>query len=298
LERRRLAGSGAGSASVNTVATLIFEIIQDVRARHPERPALVGVGGAQGSGKSTICGLLEAVNRPRFAHFSLDDVYLTKAERVWRADNISSFSAIRDEDGNFEVRHVARPVAERLLLTRGPPGTHDLGLARSVIARLGQAAPTPLPRFDKAADDRASESEWPVFQGPAEAILVDGWCLGAKPAPPSGPLNDVEQEDVEGIWRRETEMQLAKNYAPFFAAFDAIVYLQAPSWEIVRVWRGRQEEHLLGRPLTAQENAALDRFVMHYERVTRAMLAGHHGAGWIVHLDEKRNVVRVERRER
>lgn len=282
--------------SITDVPTLIYQIIDQVRRRAPHKPALVGVGGAQGSGKSTACWMLEAANRGRFAHFSLDDVYLTKAERVWRADNVSSFSAVRDQDGKFEIRHVARPVVEKLLLTRGPPGTHDLGLAKGVIARLGQALPTPLPRFDKSTDDRAPDSVWPVFQGPAEAILIDGWCMGAKPTPPSPPLNEVEHDDVEGIWRRETEMQLAKHYAPFFAAFDAIIYLQAPSWEIVRAWRGQQEEQMLGRPLTAEENAALDRFVMHYERITRAMLAGHHSAKWVVHLDEARKVVRVEER--
>ncbi|MBC7768062.1 MAG: kinase [Phycisphaerales bacterium] len=277
------------------IPALLQHLIQGVRARHADRPALVGVGGAQGSGKSTICRAF-AQTHPRVAHFSLDDVYLTKAERVWRADNISSFSALRDQDGNFEVRHVARPVTEQLLLTRGPPGTHDLGLAKSLIARLAQNAPTPLPRFDKAADDRAPDSAWPVFEGPAEAIVIDGWCMGATPTPQSPPLNELEEDDVEGIWRRETEMQLAKKYAPFFGAFDAIVYLQAPSWAIVRSWRGQQEEQTLGRALTAAENKALDRFVMHYERVTRAMLAGHHRAQWIAHLDEERNVVRMEER--
>lgn len=281
--------------STPAIPALIADLIRDTRARHPDRPALIGVGGAQGSGKSYVCRQIAETN-PRIAHFSLDDVYLTKAERVWRADNVSSFSAIRDDDGNFDVRHVARPVVERLLLTRGPPGTHDLALAKGLIARLAQDAPTPLPRFDKVADDRAPESTWPVFQGPAETILIDGWCIGAQPTPPSDPMNEIEQDDVEGIWRRETELQLRKNYAPFFASFDALVYLQAPSWEIVRRWRGEQEEETLGRPLTRDEKEALDRFVMHYERVTRAMLAGHHSAGWVVHVDEARNVVRVEKR--
>ena len=277
--------------STSEIAAIIFDAIQAQRARTPERPALIGVAGAQGSGKTTACQLLEAANRPRFAHFSLDDVYLTKAERIWRADNISSFSAVRDEDGRFEVAHKERPAIERLLLTRGPPGTHDLGLARGVIARLATDAATPLPRFDKAADDRAPESEWPVFQGPAEAILIDGWCLGAKPPPASEPINDVEREDVEGIWRRETDMQLRKTYAPFFASFDAIIYLQAPNWEIVRKWRGQQEEQLLRRPLTPEEDAKLDRFLMFYERITRSMIAGNHMATTVVRLDEERRVM-------
>jgi D-glycerate 3-kinase len=109
------------------------------------------------------------------------------------------------------------------------------------------------------------------------------------------PLNALEaREDSDGQWRALMQTALAGDYADFFAAFDSIIYLRAPSWQIVRQWRGEQEEETLGRPLTAEEDAALDRFVMHYERVTRAMLAGHHCARWIVHLDEARNVVDIE----
>jgi D-glycerate 3-kinase len=262
--------------SLYPIPALIFEIIQDMRARHPGRPALVGVSGAQGSGKTHWCSLLEATNRPRFAHFSLDDVYLTKEERQARAK-----------------------LQERAIFgVRGAPGTHDLTLAGGMIARLGKALATPLPRFDKRADDRAPEETWPVFQGPAEAILIDGWCLGAHaPEADDAPLNPIEEiEDGDGYWREAVRTALAGRYAAFFAAFDAIVYLKAPSWEIVRRWRGEQEEKALGRPLTPAENAALDRFVMHYERVTRSMLAGAHDARWIVHLDEARNLVRVEER--
>lgn len=280
--------------SQHPIPVLLYEIIQDLRARNPDRVPLIGVAGAQGSGKSYQCRLLAMANQPRIAHFSLDDVYLTKAERIWRADNISSFSTVRDEDGNFEIRHVARPLVEQMLLTRGPPGTHDLKLAQGLIARLRERGATPLPRFDKAADDRAPDSTWPVFQGPAEAIVIDGWCIGAKPSPPSEPLNAVEEDDVEGIWRRETQTQLTKTYAPFFDSFDAIAYLQAPNWEIVRSWRGQQEQQMLGRPLTAEEDAALNRFVMHYERITRSMMAGHHSANWVVRLDEARKVTRME----
>ncbi len=275
-------------SDITAVPTIIYETIQQQRVLHPDRPVLIGVAGAQGSGKTHACTLLEAANRPRFAHFSLDDVYLTKAERVWRADNISSFSAVRDEDGNFDVLHVARPQIERLLLTRGPPGTHDLGLAKNVIASLGKPLPTRLPRFDKASNDRAPVTAWPVFQGPAEAILVDGWCLGATPPSPTDPINDVEREDADGIWWRETETQLRKVYAPFFAMFDAIIYLRAPNWESVRRWRRQQEEQLLGRDLTPEEETKLDRFMQHYERITRSMMAGGHCADVVVELDEER----------
>jgi D-glycerate 3-kinase len=266
-------------SGITDVPTLIYKVIADVRTRPSKRPALIGVGGAQGSGKSTACWLLEAANRGRFAHFSLDDVYLTRAERERLAADVHP-----------------------LCVTRGPPGTHDIGLADRTIASLETpaGAKTPLPRFDKTRDDRAPEEIWHVFRGLPEAILIDGWCMGATPLAASDlatPVNALERdEDAEGFWRRFTAERLADEYQYLFDGFDALIYLQAPSWEIVRVWRGQQEEQMLGRPLTTDENAALDRFVMHYERITRSMLAGHHRAKWIVHLDEARKVARIEER--
>jgi D-glycerate 3-kinase len=262
------------------IPELLREIVDAIRVRIPHRPALIGVGGAQGSGKSTQSRAFAQASGGRIAHFSLDDVYLTRAAR----------------------EHLAE-MLHPLLLTRGPPGSHDLGLADLTIETLSNAAQdqkTPLPRFDKAHDDRAPEAAWPLFTGQPEAILVDGWCMGALPMDSesaTAPINVLEaSEDPDAIWRRHTLSQLADDYASFFDQFDEILYLQAPSFEIIRTWRGEQEEEMLGRAMTRQEAAALGRFIQHYERVTRAMLAGHHRAGWIVHLDEERGVQRIERR--
>src|SRR5262245_8389355 len=117
-------------------------------------------------------------------------------------------------------------------------------LAKGLIARLGSPLETALPRFDKRSDDRASEHFWQPFQGPADAVLVDGWCMGALPTESSPPINDVEREDILGEWRSRQQMELTEFYAEFFSAFDRIIYLQAPSFEIVRRWRGQQEEEM------------------------------------------------------
>ncbi|MEJ0060599.1 MAG: kinase [Terricaulis sp.] len=276
-----------------SIANLLSDLIAETRVRHPSRPALIGVAGAQGSGKSHQCSAFAAVH-PSVAHFSLDDVYKTRAEReqiaascVRRALQFGGSASDLSADDCAKLK--------ALYVTRGPPGTHDLGLANGLIARLRQDAPTPLPRFDKRADDRAPEATWPVFKGPAQAILVDGWCLGANTPSDAAPLL-VVPEDIIGQWQKHTDLQLGGPYSRFFDAFDQIIYLQAPNFEIVRRWRGEQEEAMLGRAMTAEESAALDRFIMHYERITRAMLAGHHRAGWIVRLDENRNILGIEQR--
>jgi len=262
------------------IPVLLYEIIQDLRARNPDRVPLIGVAGAQGSGKSYQCRILTMTNQPRFAHFSLDDVYHSRDHRE-------------------ELATETHP----LFITRGPPGTHDLALAQQTIAHIRTAScdrPVALPRFDKLSDDTAPDGDWPVYVGPAEAIIIDGWCLGADPLKYGDietPMNALERdEDITGVWRETVDYELRANYQPFFEAFDAIVYLRPPNWDIVRQWRGQQEEQLLGRPLTDEENSKLDRFLMHYERISRSMMAGHHRAKWIVHLDEARKVVRIEER--
>lgn len=261
------------------VADLIDRVARDIIARTPQRPALIGLGGAQGSGKSYAARLFARHSGLKVAHFSLDDVYLTLAERERMAKGVHP-----------------------LFLTRGPPGTHDLELAKSVIARLSQARDgetTPLPGFDKAKDDRVAEKDWPVFTGRPEAILVDGWCIPAAPpvGMPTEPINPLEEiEDPHRIWRNHMLTPLATRYPLFFRSFDATIYLEAPNFEIVRIWRAEQEKQLLGRQLSGLEHAALDRFIQHYERITRAMLAGNHRADWLVRLDDSRNVIGIERR--
>lgn len=262
-------------SDVTTVAEIIYDVIQKQRARHPERPVLVGVAGAQGSGKTTACRLLEMSNRPRFAYFSLDDVYWSKEERA-------------------DLARLIHP----LFVTRGPPGTHDLDLARATIfalRRSSEDSAVQLPRFDKARDEPAPKAEWPIYFKQPEAILIDGWCLGALAPHVGKPLNAVEAIDSDGRWRGSQGTFLREDYAPFFALFDAFVYLKPPSWEVVRRWRGQQEEQLLGRALTKEESAKLDRFVMHYEWITRSMMAGGHVADVVVELDEERRVVGVSK---
>ena len=245
----------------------------------PDRPPLIGVAGPQGSGKTTLARA--AADRLGGAAFSLDDVYLTKAERAVLAARVHPLFAVR-----------------------GPPGTHDLDLADRTVAALratGPGSTTRLPAFNKLADERAPESGWPVFHGRPGAILVDGWCLGATgqdPAALAAPVNALErQEDPNAIWRSYADQALTGRYAAVFAGFDAIVFLAAPSFDTVLDWRCEQEAGLLGiaaDDLPAARRAELARFIQHFERITRHMLAGGVAATVTVRLDARRGVLAIE----
>jgi len=213
---------------------------------------VIGINGAQGSGKSTACKFLKrllAERGLRAVTLALDDLYLTRAERQAMA---------RDE--------------HPLFATRGVPGTHDVALGEQALDALLAGRPATLPRFDKAADDRAGSV---AVEPPVDVILFEGWCVGAVPQPAPAlrqPVNRLEaEEDPDGSWRREVNRRLATDYAELFGRIGWLVMLQVDGWEAVRANRARQERKLGAGPAVMDE-AALDRFLMHYERLTRWQL--------------------------
>src|SRR5262245_19030928 len=89
------------------------------------RTALVGLCGAQGSGKSTVAAAtvrLLTAQGLKAAALSLDDFYLGHEARAWLGGQV-----------------------HRLLQVRGPPGTHDVAQACAVLDRLRGAGLVALP---------------------------------------------------------------------------------------------------------------------------------------------------------
>lgn len=250
------------------------------RAVGPE-PLMVGVNGAQGTGKSTAAQLLKALLEEGFGlgvcELSIDDLYLSLAQR----------------------QTLAREV-HPLLATRGVPGTHNLPLGLEVMQALktaGADSLTPIPRFNKAIDDRVPAAEWKSVKGRPRVIILEGWCVGARAQRAEDliqPCNDLEKdEDPQGIWRQYVNRQLGA-YQPLFASLELLIMLRAPSFTQVYEWRLLQEEKLReslsaeqlarGRVMNAPEVA---RFIAHYERLTRWMLTEMPGRADIVFdLDE------------
>jgi D-glycerate 3-kinase len=145
---------------------------------------------------------------------------------------------------------------------------------------LAHAKQVKLPRFDKARDDRRPEAAWETFQGPADLVLFEGWCVGAKPQPLetlTQSINALEaNEDVDGRWRRYVNQALGGEYQSLFAKIDLLVLLAAPSFDVVLKWRTEQERELRaqaqGDHSGVMSDAQLARFIQHYERLTKHVL--------------------------
>ncbi len=222
---------------------------------------IVGIQGAQGTGKSTLASLLSLLLKEKHtlnvARLSLDDFYLTRAERK----NLS------------ETRHP-------LFSMRGVPGTHDIAFARRTLQDLRQKKAgqrVPLPRFDKALDDRSDPIFWGTVQTPVDVVILEGWCLCVPAQDESSlqrPVNTLEaKEDADGRWRRDVNACLKNDYPAIFKQIDYFIVLQAPSFEVVYDWRLLQEQKLRAKQRIQCPRimgpSEIKRFIQFFERLTR-----------------------------
>ena len=244
------------------------------------RPFVLGICGAQGSGKSTlVAALAERLTDEGIATatLSLDDLYLTRGERQRLASEVHP-----------------------LFATRGVPGTHDIALGLGVLDALARGEAAPLPRFDKALDDRLPPADWPIALAGTQVVLFEGWCLGARAQQAealAAPVNALEQsEDPAAIWRCHANAALSAPYRQLFDRIDQLVLLAAPSWEVVAQWREQQEAELRAQTSGAgvMTPAQVTRFIQHYERLTRWILAEMpERADMVVRLGEQREVLEI-----
>lgn len=271
------------TVSPETALEIVEADLVAALAASPKRPLIIGLCGSQGSGKSTLAAALQPrleARGHRTAILSLDDLYLTAADRTTLGQTVHP-----------------------LLRTRGVPGTHDVALAHRMLGALARPETVRLPRFDKAADDRAADTL--SVEGPVDLILFEGWCVGARAEAPealAAPVNTLErEEDPDGRWRRFVNSALAGVYRTIFDRIDRLILLAAPSFDVVHRWRTQQEEQLRARsPAGAaiMDEATIARFIQHYERLTRHILAEMPGrADLTLRLNDDRGVSAVQRPE-
>lgn len=270
---------------------MLLEPFQDWRPKVTERIAeklgrgrlVVGVSGPQGSGKSTASAALTGLLEERgisTAVLSVDDLYLTHAERQALAAKVHP-----------------------MLATRGPPGTHDVELGLRTLDALAGTGEVALPRFDKAQDDRAPEAEWPRVSAPVDCVIFEGWCVGARPQPPAQltkPVNALERaEDPDAAWRTYVNHALGGAYQALFGKIGMLVQLRAPNFAQVFDWRA-EAEHEIARNTpgpAVMSDDEIARFVEHYQRLTEWMATEMPArADVVIDLDADRHVTGMKLR--
>ena len=231
-----------------------------------QKTYIIGINGCQGSGKSTLADYLCTVVAEKYhlatVALSLDDFYLTKAERI-------------------ELARKIHP----LLAQRGVPGTHDVNLAIDTISSLASGNKALITRFDKSMDDRVPEANSETITGHIGLIVIEGWCFGAKSQAPNSliePVNHLERsEDPDGVYRDYVNTALATQYPQLFELVDSTAMLRAPSFKTVFEWRLEQEQKLIEKlqltktalaSLSTMSDQEIRRFIQNFQRITEHCL--------------------------
>ena len=256
----------------------LLDRIELFQASKKSTPLVLSLSGAPGTGKTTLAYELADAFKQFFslnsAIVSLDDFYLSMAERAKLAKSI-------------------HPLA----ITRGPPGTHDVRRLIDVVQKLRKNLAARAPVFNKALDDRVKKTR---LIKPAEVIICEGWFWGAIAEPGSALINPVnrleEEQDHLGIWRSWVNDQIARYKEAFVS--DISIYLRAPSSIASVEWRKSQEEENLAKNKEDKPNIKLDieKFLAHFERLVRWIDKDLSGRANIeIVLDEHHDIARIER---
>jgi len=252
---------------LNSIQSTYGEVCQKINnhfINHQQKTLVIGLNGPQGSGKSTLAELLKLILKHLFSlnslHFSIDDLYKTRQQRI-------------------EMSEKTHP----LFITRGVPGTHDIALGINTIQRLktlNANQPAHIPRFNKAIDDREPQENWQQVTNKPDIIIFEGWCVGSTPLDKQtliSPINELEnKKDPKGIWRNEVSEYLANEYQALFKQIDFLIYLKAHNFDDITMWRQEQEHKLISK--LKQQNKTINltmndqqlkEFMLYFERITR-----------------------------
>jgi len=222
----------------------------------------LGFSGGQGSGKTTAAGILKIILKKFFQRkihvSSIDDFYKTLEERNKMSNHIHP-----------------------LFKTRGVPGTHDVNLVRKFFTLIKQKKfkKFTIPKFDKSIDDRLGKKSWFKIKQKPEIVILEGWCLGAKPQSNSlikKPINILEKfEDKNLTWRKYANNKLKKEYKKIFSIIDHFIFMKVPNFKMVFKWRLLQEKKLKRKSHLNKKIMSyieIKRFIMFYERITLQMI--------------------------
>ncbi len=211
------------------------------------RPLIQGILGGQGTGKTTMCQVLELILQHlgyRTLCLSLDDLYKTYSDRL----------ALTQQDPR--------------LIWRGPPGTHDLDLGLNLLEQIRQGkSPVSVPRFDKSAYNGAGDRTTPEIVKNIDIVLFEGWFVGVRPIDPDvfnhAPPPILTEEDR--VFARDMNQRLSE-YLPLWQLLDSLIVLYPTDYRCSMVWRQQAEQQMIASGKLGMSDTQIEEFVNYFWR--------------------------------
>jgi len=214
------------------------------------RALIQGILGGQGTGKTTLTAVLSLILTHlgyRTLSLSLDDLYKTYVER----------QRLQQKDSR--------------LIWRGPPGTHDVELARKLLDQLrspNQQDPILVPRFDKSAWGGAGDRTTPERVEGVDIVLFEGWFVGVRPidrAVFDASLPEPIQTSADRAFARDMNDQL-KEYLPLWERLDRLMLLYPVNYRLSQQWRCQAEQQMIATGKSGMTDAQVIKFVEYFWR--------------------------------
>ena len=228
-----------------------------------KNPYIVGLGGGQGTGKTTISSIISIILGKYFKLnvfvVSIDDFYKTRKERFLLSQKV----------------HTS-------LTTRGVPGTHDINIMLDFFKRVKSKKfrSLKLPKFNKANDDRYKKKLWYSINKKPDVIIFEGWCVGARAEKNNTlkkAINSLEKiDDKKLIWRKFVNQQLKSKYKKLYGQLNCLLFLKTNNFSLLQKWRLKQEKKLWLKNKKSSNNKIMSKidvfkFMQTYQRVTQNM---------------------------
>jgi D-glycerate 3-kinase len=211
------------------------------------RTWIQGILGGQGTGKSTLCGILQVILSYlgfSAASLSLDDLYLTYDERL----------TLQQQDSSLD--------------RRGPPGTHEVSLGIKILEQCLQEDYTEkvsLPRFDKSARGGAGDRVDPEVIDKPDILLFEGWFVGVQPIAKNlfnnCPPPIITEEDRQFAIANNDRL---KDYVPLWSALDSLIVLHPEDYRLSKQWRKDAEHQRIAEGGKGWSDDEIDSFVEYF----------------------------------
>ncbi|MDP5015774.1 MAG: glycerate kinase [Dolichospermum sp.] len=212
------------------------------------KPFIQGILGSQGTGKTTMSRILVLILQHlgyRTLSLSLDDFYKTYSDRL----------TLMQQDSR--------------LVWRGPPGTHDIHLALSLLDQIHQSkSPVIVPRFDKSAHGGAGDRTTSEFiTNNVDIVLFEGWFVGVKPINPTAFLTAPSPilTDADRKFASDMNHQL-QSYLPLWEKLDSLIVLYPTDYRYSLTWRKQAEKQMIAAGKSGMTDLEIEDFVNYFWR--------------------------------